>query len=258
MRISDISSFIPASRPRSINHSSTTQTICPVLMMRVILSSLLLASVSAWPHLATRQSNGGTPSGSNIASTLINSLEHEQNTDGTQGDAPFNFLAPLNPIASSVLPRDFVGGVLQPLTGPLAALEIPVPQSQGLAKVPDDAHPYIAPGPTDVRGLCPTLNTLANHGYIARNGITTFAEASNAIQTAYAINFDLAVVLSALGLLAGGDLVTGKYSIGGADARVPNTIGPALGLDSHGRFEEDVSVSRGDTYFGDNHDFNLT
>lgn len=28
----------------------------------------------------------------------------------------------------------------------------------------DDKHPYIAPGPDDIRGPCPGLNTLANHG----------------------------------------------------------------------------------------------
>ncbi|KAE9380849.1 Cloroperoxidase [Stipitochalara longipes BDJ] len=137
-----------------------------------------------------------------------------------------------DPIAGSILPRDLVGGILQPLTGVLANLEVPIPQSQGLAKVPDDAHTYIAPGPTDVRGLCPTLNTLANHGYISRDGITTFAEAANAVQTAYAISYDLAAVLSLLGVLAGGDLATGKYSISGEDSRVPNTLGPAYGIDS--------------------------
>nr|POF13018.1 chloroperoxidase [Quercus suber] len=31
-------------------------------------------------------------------------------------------------------------------------------------------HPYIGPGPTDSRGPCPGLNTLANHGYISRDG----------------------------------------------------------------------------------------
>jgi len=31
-------------------------------------------------------------------------------------------------------------------------------------------HPYLAPAPTDSRGPCPALNTLANHGYINRNG----------------------------------------------------------------------------------------
>ena len=31
-------------------------------------------------------------------------------------------------------------------------------------------HPFIAPGPTDVRGACPGMNTLANHGFINRSG----------------------------------------------------------------------------------------
>ena len=30
--------------------------------------------------------------------------------------------------------------------------------------VNDKAHPYIAPGPNDMRGPCPGLNSLANHG----------------------------------------------------------------------------------------------
>jgi hypothetical protein len=57
-----------------------------------------------------------------------------------------------------------VGGILQPLTGVLAKVDLPTPQPSGLRKVPDSfaGHEYQAPGPTDVRGLCPTLNTLAN------------------------------------------------------------------------------------------------
>ncbi|EOD50673.1 putative heme-thiolate peroxidase aromatic peroxygenase protein [Neofusicoccum parvum UCRNP2] len=64
--------------------------------------------------------------------------------------------------------------------------------------------------------MCPTLNTLANHDYISRDGITTFAEAANAVQTGFGFGFGLSVFLSAFGLLAAGDLVSGKYSIGGA------------------------------------------
>lgn len=156
--------------------------------------------------------------------------------------------------------RGLIGGLLAPLTGPLAALDVPTPQDSGLKAIPGDDpnHQYIAPGPTDVRGNCPTLNTLANHGYLSRDGITSFAEAANAIQTAYSMSFDVAVFLSALGLLAGGDIPTGKYSIGGADSRVPSTLGPVYGIDRHGLFEIDASVSRGDRYFGDNHSFNIT
>jgi hypothetical protein len=34
--------------------------------------------------------------------------------------------------------------------------------------VNDEKHPYIPPGPDDIRGLCPGLNTLANHGVSAK------------------------------------------------------------------------------------------
>ena len=47
----------------------------------------------------------------------------------------------------------------------------------------------------------------------------------------------------------------GKYTIGGADSRVPNTLGPALGLDKHGTFEIDGSISRPDNFFGNQADF---
>lgn len=70
--------------------------------------------------------------------------------------------------------------------------------------------------------------------------------------------YDTCVFLSALGLLSGGDIATGKYSIGGADARVPNTLGPALGISKHGFFEIDNSISRQDTYFGNPSNFILS
>lgn len=115
----------------------------------------------------------------------------------------------------------------------------------------DKDHQYEAPGSTDVRGMCPTLNTMANHGYISRNGITTFAEAANACQITLGFGYDTCVFLSALGLLAGGDLPSGKYSIGGQDDRVPNALGPSLGISKHGFFEVDNSISRQDSYHGE-------
>ena len=106
----------------------------------------------------------------------------------------------------------------------------------------------------------------ANHGFISRTGITTFAEAANACQITLGFAYDTCTFLSALGLLSGGDLpsgkcmlgqdelsidsLLGKYSIGGADARVPNTLGPSLGISRHGFFEVDNSISREDAYFG--------
>lgn len=93
--------------------------------------------------------------------------------------------------------------------------------------------------------------------YIARDGITTFAESANAIQTAYGFGYDLSVFLAAVALLNNGDLLTGKYSIGGQDSRVPTSIPglTAYGLDYHDHFEVDGSVNRVDAYFGDDHTF---
>jgi len=152
-----------------------------------------------------------------------------------------------------------LNGVLQPFTGKLSLLAVPTPQPFGLKEIPGDdaAHQYQAPGKTDVRGMCPTLNTMANHGYISRSGITTFAEAANACQTTLGFGYDTCTFLSGLGLLTGGDLPSGKYSIGGADSRVPNTLGPSLGISRHGFFEVDNSISREDAYFGNQADFRL-
>ena len=108
-----------------------------------------------------------------------------------------------------------------------------------------------------MRGVCPTLNALANHGYIFHNGITSFTEAANAVQIGFGFDFNLSVFLSALGLIAGGVLVSGKYTIGGADPRVPNTLGPAGGLSKHGVFEIDGSITREDTHFGNQANFLL-
>lgn len=99
--------------------------------------------------------------------------------------------------------------------------------------------------------------TMANHAYIDRSGITTFAQAANACQITLGFGYDTCTFLSALGLLAGGDIVSGAYSIGGADARVPNTLGPSLGISKHGFFEVDNSISRQDHYFGNQADFKL-
>jgi hypothetical protein len=46
----------------------------------------------------------------------------------------------------------------------------------GLKKFPEAAYPYQDPKPSDQRGPCPGLNTLANHGYIPRSGIVTVAQ----------------------------------------------------------------------------------
>jgi len=71
-----------------------------------------------------------------------------------------------------------LNGVLQPLTGALADLDLPTPQAFYLKAIPGDDpdNQYQAPRPTDRRGICLTLDTLANHRYLSRDGITDFSE----------------------------------------------------------------------------------
>lgn len=60
------------------------------------------------------------------------------------------------------------------------------------------------------------------------SGITSFAAAANAVQVAYGFGYDLSVFLSALGVIAGGDLITGKYSIGGGTFLCSHSITDCL------------------------------
>ncbi|KAF2086534.1 Cloroperoxidase [Saccharata proteae CBS 121410] len=130
---------------------------------------------------------------------------------------------------------------------------------------------YLVPAPgdtdhdTDIRGPCPGLNTAANHGFLARDGIVTFNELVDAQQNVYNVGYDLAVLLAVLGLTTtDGDIVTEKLSIG-CDATTRTSVSPLLtgsepGLDGHNHFEADSSLTRNDffTHNGDNFKFNGT
>ncbi|KAF9005756.1 hypothetical protein BDZ89DRAFT_1145091 [Hymenopellis radicata] len=110
----------------------------------------------------------------------------------------------------------------------------------GTKPIPDADHPFIAPGPNDMRGPCPGLNTLANHGYISRNGITSFEEIINAAQEAYNIDRDMGVGMASLNMLARGNAFVNKISIGGVSPLVPPLPGQidgpeTQGIAAHGR-----------------------
>ncbi|KAG6809746.1 hypothetical protein H0H92_014881 [Tricholoma furcatifolium] len=128
----------------------------------------------------------------------------------------------------------------------------------GILAIPEPSHPYIAPGPNDIRGPCPGLNTLANHGYIPRNGIATYEQIVNATSHAFNMGYVLSSALTAFGMLARGNPYTNQISIGLDDPLVipplPGRIdGPETrGLAAHGRFEGDVSLTRQDVALGDN------
>jgi len=143
----------------------------------------------------------------------------------------------------------------------LPPLPDPLPPNDSGAKLVNNAeHPYVPPGPGDIRGPCPGLNTLANHGYIPHNGVASPSQVLSAVQEGFNMGNDMAIA-QAYGIhLLNGNLVTDLMSIGG---RTPLT-GPRCpgckdgGLSDHTTFEGDASLTRADLYFGDNESFNET
>ncbi|KAJ7753770.1 Chloroperoxidase [Mycena metata] len=147
-------------------------------------------------------------------------------------------------------------------TGVLMAIP-PRRTDLGTKRIPDADHPFIAPGPNDQRGPCPAMNTLANHGYISRNGISTFEEVINASGEAFNIDVTMASSMAAVNFLTRGNVFVNKISIGGVSPLVPplpfELDGPATqGIAKHGRFEGDASMTRSDVFVGDNRNFNQT
>lgn len=121
-------------------------------------------------------------------------------------------------------------------------------------------HAFQAPGEGDQRGPCPGLNVLANHGYISRDGITSFAEVTNAINQVLGMEVELALILAIMGTVWTGNplALDPGFSIGGT---VPgdgsdNLLGNLVGLlgdprglqGSHNWIESDSSLTRDDLY----------
>ena len=46
-------------------------------------------------------------------------------------------------------------------------------------------YAWVAPGPNDIRGPCPGLNALANHGYFPHSGVVSLNTGSNATNAVY-------------------------------------------------------------------------
>ncbi|KDQ53210.1 hypothetical protein JAAARDRAFT_210155 [Jaapia argillacea MUCL 33604] len=142
----------------------------------------------------------------------------------------------------------FWGG--EPITFP------PPLANAGSILIPDAAHPYIPPGPLDQRGPCPGLNTMANHGYLPRNGIVSSADIINGAQEAFNVDYNFSVALASFALLSRGNVLLDLVSLGLESPLVPplpgNLDGIPGGLGKHGRFEGDVSMTRQDYALGDN------
>ncbi|KAL9931437.1 hypothetical protein V8E36_009723 [Tilletia maclaganii] len=122
-------------------------------------------------------------------------------------------------------------------------------------------HEWRAPGPGDIRGPCPGLNVLANHGYFNRDGTTSLTQAIEVVSQVYGISPELGGFLSAYAVVFTGNILDGTWSIGGpfqSDGlgSVTNLIaGEPEGINSHNVYEGDASVSRQDYYLNNGDDF---
>ncbi|KAF8182733.1 Cloroperoxidase [Mycena galopus ATCC 62051] len=119
-----------------------------------------------------------------------------------------------------------------------------VTRSADASSSSDNHHQWIAPTATDVRSPCPGLNTLANHGYLPRNGR----------------NISIPMMLQAAidGFNVGPDAIIQAAKFGLLSGDAPTTLDlDALRL--HNLIEHDASISRNDlAVTGDNLHFNET
>ncbi|KAI3606102.1 hypothetical protein WG66_004003 [Moniliophthora roreri] len=102
-------------------------------------------------------------------------------------------------------------------------------------------HPFQAPGPNDARGPCPGLNTLANHGFLPRDGK----------------NITIPIVLQAS--VDGFNVQNDVLTIAAKIALLTSDLIDQFTLDEikqHGNIEHDGSISRADHALGDNAAFN--
>ncbi|KAJ6588035.1 Chloroperoxidase [Mycena capillaripes] len=111
-----------------------------------------------------------------------------------------------------------------------------------------DSHSFMRANATDARSPCPGLNTLANHGYLPRNGRNfTITQLMDAALDAFNLNWDPILVAAKFGLLT-------RPDHGSFDKMSLDT------LTIHNMIEHDASISRNDwgDGSGDNLHFNET
>ncbi|KAK7184317.1 hypothetical protein PSPO01_09694 [Paraphaeosphaeria sporulosa] len=109
--------------------------------------------------------------------------------------------------------------------------------SLALPPASSDAGPWKAPGEGDDRGPCPMLNTLANHGYLPRNGRN--------------ISKDMAINVLDQVLNWDATVVSDLYDFAQPTNPQPNATTINLKeLTTHNILEHDASLSRQDSGFG--------
>jgi len=126
-------------------------------------------------------------------------------------------------------------------------------------------HKFVAATSSDLRGPCPGLNALANHGYLPHNGLASVLQITQASNEVFGMGLDLSAFLAVYGAVMSGDITS--LSIGGEPpAGLVGGLTGGLGLlgkpqglsHSQQRFECDASPTRGDLFVtGDSDSVNL-
>jgi len=108
---------------------------------------------------------------------------------------------------------------------------------------PIDWSKWEPAGEGDVRSPCPMINALANHHILPHSGKgITKAMAVEALTTSVNLDSSIANVFASFAVTANPDHSSHAFDLDQ--------------VDKHGLIEHDVSLSRNDIAFGDNHTFN--
>ncbi|KAJ3973519.1 Peroxidase, family 2-domain-containing protein [Lentinula raphanica] len=138
-----------------------------------------------------------------------------------------------------------------------------LPAGDEFANIDWNHHRFIAPGETDFRSPCPGMNTLANHGFIPRDGTDlTIPMVLKAVDVVYNNPVDpvlnLALKMALLTTDAPDSFTLDDLKLLVEPWLVNKRSYMLYTLSRHGTIEHDASLSRSDHALGDNLHFNAT
>lgn len=111
--------------------------------------------------------------------------------------------------------------------------------SVALAQLTEEAWPFQAPQPGDLRSPCPALNAAANHGILPRNGRDIDLEMLGAaVRLAYNMTYDAMLVVGEPGLTTSTTGNASTFHLSDLAQHEPQAV------------EHDGSLTREDAYFG--------
>ncbi|KAI5803968.1 hypothetical protein DFH27DRAFT_388292 [Peziza echinospora] len=111
-------------------------------------------------------------------------------------------------------------------------------------------HKFVPPKKGDLRGPCPGLNALANHGYLPHSGVVGLLQIVGVVNEIFGMGVDLGLLLTVYSTVLVGDPLSLSWSIGGpATTLLGFLLGTGKGLSgSHNMYESDASLVAGDSY----------